>query len=67
MSADRTMKRWEKSKMKHLLRPFRHSYLILASAGLAAFGKYKLGGLVQIGSLFTVSKKFGDRMAGEMA
>jgi predicted metalloprotease with PDZ domain len=36
MSADRTMKRWEKSKMKHLLRPFRHSYLILASAGLAA-------------------------------
>ena len=36
MSADRTMKHWEKSKMKHFLRPFRHSYLILASAGLAA-------------------------------
>lgn len=38
-----------------------------ASAGLAAFGKYKLAGLVQIGSLFTVSKKLGDRMAGAMA
>ena len=38
-----------------------------ASAGLAAFGRYKLAGLVQIGSLFSVSKKLGDRMAGEMA
>ena len=38
-----------------------------ASAGLAAFGKYKLGGMVQIGSLFTVSKKFGDRLAGATA
>jgi serine protease Do len=36
MSADRTMKSWEKSKMNHLLRPFRPSYLILASAGLVA-------------------------------
>jgi serine protease Do len=35
MSADRTIKSWEKSKMKHLLRPFRHSYLILACAGIA--------------------------------
>jgi MoaA/NifB/PqqE/SkfB family radical SAM enzyme len=38
-----------------------------ASAGLAAFGKYKLGGVVQIGSLFTVSKKLGDRLAGATA
>ncbi len=37
MSADRTMNRWEKSKMKHLLRPFRHSNLIFACAGFAAF------------------------------
>lgn len=38
-----------------------------ASAGLAAFGKYKLGGVVQIGSLFSVSKKLGDRLAGAEA
>jgi hypothetical protein len=38
-----------------------------ASAGLAAFGRYKLGGLVQIGSLFTASKKLGERMAGATA
>jgi membrane-associated protease RseP (regulator of RpoE activity) len=36
MSADRTKKRSENRKMKHLLRPFRPSYLILACAGLAA-------------------------------
>jgi MoaA/NifB/PqqE/SkfB family radical SAM enzyme len=35
----------------------------IASAGLASFAKYKLAGLVQIGSLFSVSKKFGERMA----
>jgi len=38
-----------------------------ASAGLAAFGRYKLGGMVQIGSLFSASKKLGERFAGEMA
>src|SRR5208282_531145 len=36
MSADRTMRCWEKSKMKHFLRPFRNSYLILPCAGLTA-------------------------------
>ena len=34
-----------------------------ASAGLAAFGKYKLAGLVQVGSLFTMSRKVGERFA----
>ena len=38
-----------------------------ASAGLAAFGKYKLGGLVQIGSLFSVSRKLGERVANATA
>lgn len=36
----------------------------IASAGLASFSQYKLAGLVQIGSLFALSKKFGDRRAG---
>jgi MoaA/NifB/PqqE/SkfB family radical SAM enzyme len=35
-----------------------------ASAGLASFAKYKLAGLVQIGALFSVSRKFGERVAG---
>lgn len=39
----------------------------IASAGLASFAKYKLGGLVQIGSIFTASRKFGERMASESA
>jgi MoaA/NifB/PqqE/SkfB family radical SAM enzyme len=38
-----------------------------ASAGLAAFGKYKLAGLVQIGSLFSMSRKVGERFAGATA
>jgi hypothetical protein len=38
-----------------------------ASAGLASVGKYKLAGLVQIGSLFSVSKKFGERVAAATA
>jgi organic radical activating enzyme len=36
----------------------------MASAGLAAVAKYKLAGLVQIGALFTASRKLGERMAG---
>ena len=39
----------------------------IASAGLASFARYKLGGLVQIGSLFTASRRFGERMASEPA
>jgi MoaA/NifB/PqqE/SkfB family radical SAM enzyme len=39
----------------------------MASAGLASFAKYKLAGLVQIGALFSASKKFGDLMAAETA
>jgi MoaA/NifB/PqqE/SkfB family radical SAM enzyme len=35
----------------------------IASAGLASVARYKLAGLVQIGAVFAVSKKFGDRMA----
>jgi sulfatase maturation enzyme AslB (radical SAM superfamily) len=38
-----------------------------ASAGMAAFGKYKLAGLVQIGSLFSMSRKVGERFAGAPA
>jgi MoaA/NifB/PqqE/SkfB family radical SAM enzyme len=38
-----------------------------ASAGLASFAKYKLGGLVQVGALFSVSRKFGERVAGASA
>lgn len=38
-----------------------------ASAGLAAFGRYKLGGLVSVGSLFTASRKLGTRLAGAEA
>lgn len=39
----------------------------MASAGLASFAKYKLAGLVQIGSVFTASRRFGARLAGETA
>jgi MoaA/NifB/PqqE/SkfB family radical SAM enzyme len=39
----------------------------MASAGLASLAKYRLAGLVQIGTLFTASRKFGERMAGEPA
>ncbi|MGO8792174.1 MAG: radical SAM protein [Terriglobia bacterium] len=39
----------------------------IASAGLASFARYKLAGLVQIGSLFTASRRFGERMASETA
>lgn len=39
----------------------------MASAGLASFAKYKLAGLVQIGAVFSASRKFGERMAGEIA
>jgi MoaA/NifB/PqqE/SkfB family radical SAM enzyme len=39
----------------------------IASAGLASFARYKLGGLVQIGSLFAASRRFGERMASEPA
>ena len=39
----------------------------LASAGLASFGKYKLAGLVEIGALFSASRKLGDRLAGATA
>ncbi len=38
-----------------------------ASAGLAAFGRYKLGGVVPIGSLFSASRKLGSRLAGAEA
>lgn len=38
-----------------------------ASAGLASFAKYKLAGLVQIGSVFTLSRKFGARVAAASA
>jgi len=39
----------------------------IASAGLASFAKYKLAGLVQIGTLFSASKRFGDRVASATA
>jgi len=35
----------------------------MASAGLASFGKYKLAGLVQIGEVFALSKRFGEQYA----
>jgi len=35
----------------------------VASAGLAAFANYKLAGLVQIGGIFSFSRKIGDRWA----
>ena len=34
----------------------------MASAGLASVGRYKLGGLVSVESVFAKSKRFGDRM-----
>ncbi|MGO8816672.1 MAG: radical SAM protein [Terriglobia bacterium] len=39
----------------------------IASAGLASFAKYKLAGLVQIGAVFTASRRFGERLAGATA
>jgi len=39
----------------------------MASAGLAAIGKYKLGGLLQIGTVFAASRRFGERMASQTA
>jgi MoaA/NifB/PqqE/SkfB family radical SAM enzyme len=39
----------------------------IASAGLASVSRYKLAGLVQIGSIFSASKKFGDRRAAASA
>jgi MoaA/NifB/PqqE/SkfB family radical SAM enzyme len=33
----------------------------MASAGLAALGRYKLGGLVPVSSLYSLSKRFGER------
>lgn len=38
-----------------------------ASAGLASFAKYKLAGLVQISSVFSLSRKFGERVAAATA
>jgi sulfatase maturation enzyme AslB (radical SAM superfamily) len=35
----------------------------IASAGLASFGKYKLGGLVSISSVFSLSRAIGERVA----
>lgn len=35
----------------------------IASAGLASFARYKVAGLVEIGSLFAASKRFGERRA----
>jgi organic radical activating enzyme len=34
-----------------------------ASAGFASFAKYKLAGLVQVGAIFSASRKFGERVA----
>ncbi len=39
----------------------------IASAGLASFAKYKLAGLVQISEIFSLSKRFGDRVAAGTA
>jgi len=39
----------------------------IASAGLASVAKYKLAGLVPIGAIFSVSRKFGDRVAATTA
>lgn len=33
----------------------------IASAGLASIGKYKLGGLVPVSQIFSISKKIGER------
>lgn len=35
----------------------------MASAGLAAVGKFKVGGLVPVSTLFSVSKKIGERFS----
>ncbi|MGA2988352.1 MAG: radical SAM protein [Terriglobia bacterium] len=39
----------------------------IASAGLASVAKYRLAGLVQIGAIFSVSRKFGNRVAATTA
>jgi MoaA/NifB/PqqE/SkfB family radical SAM enzyme len=39
----------------------------IASAGLASFAKYKLAGLVPVSSVFTASRKFGERLAAAQA
>jgi MoaA/NifB/PqqE/SkfB family radical SAM enzyme len=38
-----------------------------ASAGFASFAKYKLAGLVQIGAVFSISKRLGERVAAATA
>jgi hypothetical protein len=35
----------------------------VASAGLAAIGRYKLAGIVPVAEIFSLSRKLGDRMA----
>ena len=39
----------------------------IASAGLASVAKYRLAGLVQIGAISSVSRKFGNRVAATTA
>jgi len=39
----------------------------LASAGLAAIGRVRLGGLVSVAQLFSASRKFGHALAGKDA
>ena len=39
----------------------------IASAGIASFAKYKVAGLVSIGSVFTASRRFGERVASATA
>src|SRR5665213_290225 len=36
----------------------------VASAGLASIGKFKLGGILPVSSIFTLSRKIGERWAG---
>ena len=39
----------------------------IASAGLASFASYKIGGLVQISAIFSVSRKLGHHVGGATA
>jgi len=39
----------------------------MASAGLASIGRYQLGGLVSVGTVFSMSRSFGARIAGVAA
>jgi len=39
----------------------------IASAGIASFAKYKVAGLVSIGSVFSASRRFGERVASATA